>query len=261
MWPSTTLPSPSRLYTIHKIYQASSASNQTLADIYAVVNNAFLDTAIPAQKDVPRMVLGMVELLTFFPNHNQWFQFMKRALRNKWSTEEMARMQLHARGQLTQDNFKTREAAMRHQVGVGGKAFYHNGAWTRTNWFASSHPDSIEFVSSPPDSGNNLDLYDISQDTPAWGPNSGNLSTALPTLYEVVDGVVNWPQGQDRGQLTQALGWAVQQGEQYLRSHDISNIPNIIATQQFRHPTNAGTLAWDARARTRMNQSVRKPAT
>ncbi|KAF7197976.1 hypothetical protein HII31_00690 [Pseudocercospora fuligena] len=173
----------------------------------------------------------------------------------------MARVQLHARGQLTQDNVKTREAAMRHQVGVGGKAFYSNGAWTRTTWFASSHHDSIEFVNSPPASGNNLHLYDISRDTPAWGPNSGSLSAELPKLHQVVDGVVNWPQGQDRGQLTQALEWAVQQGDQYLRSHDISEIPNIIAAQNFRHPSNAGTLAWDARARTRVNQNIRKPST
>ncbi|KAF7198047.1 hypothetical protein HII31_00761 [Pseudocercospora fuligena] len=221
--------------------------------------NTYLPTEIGADVQLPQMPMGARELLTFFPNHTQWFVCMKRLIRNYFTSEEIARAQLHARGTLTRENRDRREQALRHQVSTGGKTHYADDNWTTKHWKASSHPDSRPFdetyaASAAP----HTHLYDVT----GWTPNDPNRKVATPpTLQDVIKGVVNWPIGEDAGPFTQALQWARRQGDAYLASHTLNDIPTIVATQGFTYPNDTiNSRAWDARARRRLNQTVPKPA-
>lgn len=77
-------------------------------------NNQYLASAIAATRDIPRMPMSAIEILTFFPNHTLWFAIMMRLVRHDWTTERMARMQLHARGTLIKDYLEKREATLDH---------------------------------------------------------------------------------------------------------------------------------------------------
>ncbi|EME85851.1 uncharacterized protein MYCFIDRAFT_82430 [Pseudocercospora fijiensis CIRAD86] len=221
--------------------------------------NQFLGTAVGPDVRLPQIPMGAREILTFFPNHTQWFDVMKRLMRNHFSTEEIARAQLHARGTLTKDNRDRRDQALRHQVSTGGKTAYADDDWTKKRWEASSHPDSRPyteaFITSTAPFTN---IYDVT----GLRPNDPTRRVAsAPALRDVIQSVVNWPTGEDAGPLTQALLWARRQGQTYLATHTLDDIPAIITTQGFTYPTDAtNSRAWDARARKRLNQTVPKPA-
>lgn len=62
------------------------------------------------------MIMGAVEILTFFPHMMQWPDALFRLLRSGWTSSDIATAQLYARGGLEKDDHMKRNQALRQQV-------------------------------------------------------------------------------------------------------------------------------------------------
>ena len=82
---------------------------------YTGYNDA-ISSAVSYLAEPPRMVMGAVEILTWFPNTMQWPDAFFRLLRNGWKIGDIATAQVYARGALTKEDLGKRNAAMRKQV-------------------------------------------------------------------------------------------------------------------------------------------------
>ncbi|KAF7197951.1 hypothetical protein HII31_00665 [Pseudocercospora fuligena] len=224
-----------------------------------------LKTARSAKTPLPQIVLGARELCTYFPHHARWPRYLLRLLRNDWRYKDIAKAQLYARAELTKDNLKSRDDAIRQQSLTNGHIYYNDNSWTMQDWFRDHHADSAPY----PAGANYPHVYTPGLDQAAWGPASqntwtlaaGNVSTTQLTFLEMWQGVVNHPTGQDAGVLTQILHWASQQGDFYMSTHTVTDIPNIVAANQNRFvlPQEATRPDWDQRALQRLRANVPDP--
>ena len=83
-------------------------------------------------------------------------------------------------------------------------------------------------------------------------------SLAIAPLVEIAQGVVNWPTGQDRGIVTQAIEYAHQNG---LAQYNTTNIPLLAQQMGFAAPNEASSTQWDQNARERAKQLVEQAGT
>lgn len=218
-------------------------------------NAVTFKVAVSKTAKLPYMVIGAVELCTFFPNHSQWPDYIFRLLRNGWNCREIGRAQLFARHDLDRDTSQTRYNALRYQVRTAAQHRYPDNANFSTDDWRENHPDGQPF--GPPTVGSTHEsLYTV---TAAWGPANGAIA-GPPTLSEVLEGVTAMPTGNDRGVFTMALEWAQNQGQAYLDSHTVDDIPGIVTAQNFVGPPEArNTTTWDAQALNRLNATVPDP--
>lgn len=84
------------------------------------------------------------------------------------------------------------------------------------------------------------------------------------THRQVVHGVVNWPQGEDRGCLTLTLAWAQAQPGNYMDQHttaDLATImPILLAQGTITSPNEANsTSTWDQSALSRLRANIATP--
>ena len=202
--------------------------------------NVDLASAIRIRARLPARNLGAVELLTFFPAHTQWPEAGLRLYRNGWTTLDIAKMQLHARGRLSKSTTSKRVGALRHQVLTNGKIFFNDSRFKQ-----SSHAHLMTAVTS----------YDASQYQPR-PQHASSLVTA--SLADIARGVVNWPTGQDRGIVTQVIEHAHRNN---LAQYTTDDIPMLAQQMAFRAPSEASATQWDQHAHQRARQIVEQAGT
>lgn len=220
--------------------------------------NTNISTAVDYLTELPQMVIGAQELLTFFPHHTKWPTVLFRLYRHGWSTGSIAKLQLHARGNLDNAEYHRRQATLRHQLRTATINKYGHGS-IPSEMRQQGHADFQPFSQHP--SGNNVDLYDVRNPMEpsgdVYGPPRGqNTLTEPARLRDVINGVVNWPTGQDAGQLTQALRYAQANG---LLQQTTRDLPGIVLQQGFVVQTDANTTQYDLRAVERLNNAVASP--
>lgn len=224
--------------------------------------NDGINNAVDVRSELPQMVIGAVEFLTFFPHHTQWPTIIFRLYRHGWSTGAMAKAMLHARGTLNRIEWDRRQAALRHQLRTATRDRYataQNRDPTPSSLRQNGHPDFSPFVLHS--SGNNVDHYDVRNPMEPSGdvyePPRGQTTLAQPArLLDVINGVQNWPSDQDRGQLTEALLYAQANG---LLQQSTRDLANIVVQQNYTVVTDASTTDWDLRAVERLNNAVANP--
>ncbi|KAF2160883.1 hypothetical protein M409DRAFT_28763 [Zasmidium cellare ATCC 36951] len=220
--------------------------------------NNGITTAVDGFCELPQMVITAVEFLTFFPHHTQWPTVLFRLYRNGWSTGSMAKSMLHARGNLDRAEWDRRQAALRHQLRTATINRYGTGS-VPSDMRRNGHVDLQPF--SQHSSGNNVDLYDVRNPIEPSGdvyepPRGKNTLNDPATLQNVINGIVNWPTGQDAGQLTQALQYAQANGLLHQTTRDL---PNLVLQQGFVVKTDANTMQYDLRGVERLNNAVANP--
>ncbi|KAK4505944.1 hypothetical protein PRZ48_003909 [Zasmidium cellare] len=234
-----------------------SASNQRGEDGTRGYNDS-IATAVDGLVELPQMVITAVEFLTFFPHHTQWPTILFRLYRNGWSTGSMAKLILYARGLLDHAELNRRSGALRHQLRTATIKKYGEGSLP-AEMRRNGHPDFVPF--SAHSSGNNVDLYDvrlpIEPNGDRYEPSRAQGTLPQPArLQMLVNGVVNWPTGQDAGQLTQALRYAQANGLLHLTTRDL---PALVLQRGFNVQTDASTTDYDLRGLERLNNSVANP--
>ncbi|KAK3680691.1 hypothetical protein LTR37_021104 [Vermiconidia calcicola] len=199
-----------------------------------------LSSAIGVEAQLPGCQIGAVELLTFFPNHTQWPEAGLRLYRNGWKTLDIAKLQLHARNRLTRQGCDKRVAALRHQVLKNGQIFFNDEFFNQT-----SHAHLMTTVTS----------YDASN----YAPRSTIASSLAPNkLIDIANGVVNWPTGEDRGLVTQAIEFT---SENALIQYTTLDIPWLSFQHTFSSPNESLTTTWDHATLQRARQTIEQAGT
>jgi hypothetical protein len=147
----------------------------------------------------------VTELLTFFPSHVRWHDYLYRMRQNGWSNKHIAGFINYAR-QLAGDDAKkmtwvqqaVREAdeGILKFKGTKERPLTNRPAW-RTTGFTCAN----------------------------WAPYpklQGNEATPIDYyLVDLADGVVNWPEGNGARLLTRAVQHAIKHGHRYVRISQI----------------------------------------
>jgi hypothetical protein len=199
-------------------------SDQPPARMYAV------DYATPNEEGRPRrhiqwplgIEISIVEICTFCPSWFQTPEVINRAIRNGWSREALAKVQVRAEGLTTYEEFKRRFGRIQKQISKAGKLI--GGPTNRFNSrrFRDGHGPQDDLTAD------NW-LFSCSYDdnrSPEW---LGDMP--LSALY---NNVVSWPTGNDRLLMTQCLEFARQNPERQL---DTSHWAWIISSQNLTVPS------------------------
>ena len=195
-----------------------------------------LASAISVKARLPPCNIGAIELLTFFPHHVHWPEAGLRLYRNGWSTSEIARIQLHARGKLTKARYHKQADLLKHLVLKSGRIFFNKEDFTPTDDAQDDAPLMTPVAS-----------YDATNYVPKI-----NIANELndESLLVIAQGVVNWPTGQDRGIVSQAIEHAVQGG---LRQFTTADIPQLTQQLGFVQSNEVAGGQWDQNARQRVD--------
>ncbi|KAK5118705.1 hypothetical protein LTR85_007911 [Meristemomyces frigidus] len=203
--------------------------------------NSEIKTAAPINIRLPACEIGVVELLTFFPQHTLWPRSLPRFIANKWKTAEVARVQLYARGALTKAACVRRDAALRRQVIDGGNIEFGVQNFTvDTFWRQLTDPQRAGGEGS----------YNASVYHPR-AQHINNLRTA--SLVDVARDVVAWPAPEDSGIVTQVIELAVLNRWTALTIDDIPQVANHF---NFAMPAEAGGTQWDQNGRRRVLAAI-----
>lgn len=198
--------------------------------------------------------MSIRELCAFFPHHSQWPAFVIRALRNDWGPRSIAKAQLYARGQLTNDDIHRRDATLRHQVATAGKKYFGDSTWEAQKWLSDGGED-LDGKTWMTHAKRYVELYDIG--VRKWEISKTQKVSATvghATLFQVVEGVTRMPTGLDAGPVTKALEWAKEQGVEYLGKHTTADLPGIIEELGLEPPKEAKETAdWDRNALLRLS--------
>jgi hypothetical protein len=85
--------------------------------------NEALASAIPVKARLPPCVIGTVEMMIFFPLHDQWPEAGLRLIQNGWKNVDIANIQLFARNTLYK-NIYVKCNALKQSVIRNGKIFF-----------------------------------------------------------------------------------------------------------------------------------------
>lgn len=170
--------------------------------------NIDLRTAIDGAFPLPPCDISAVELLTCFPKHTLWPRVLLRLLGNGWSSLDIAKGQLHPRGNLTKVTCDLRNDAVRHQKLKSG---------------------AIEFgiPNFAPARNANLITPVQSWDPTQYIPRPGVNLKAPATLMSLDVGMTNlaaWPLAADSGFVTQAIRHAVNTNNATLTTADTPHL-------------------------------------
>jgi hypothetical protein len=165
--------------------------------------------------------ISIVEICTFCPD---WFQnpeVIARAIRNGWSREALAKVQVRAEGLTTYDDFKTRHGRIQKQISKGGKLIDGHSDRFNARSFRDRHGPQDDLTA---DDWLFSHSYDGSRSQEWLG------DMQLSALY---NNVVTWPTGNDRLLMTQCLEFALQNPGRQL---DTSHWAWIISSQNLTAP-------------------------
>lgn len=189
-----------------------------------------VDCQLPAN-----LVIGAYELCAFLPNHTQWPAAGLRLHRNGCTSNDVIKMQLHARNRVSKANVRFRHQMMRAQVRDNGREFFNIPKFNIT-----THKNLLTATSN--------------YTTNNWQPRAKMTKTLLgKPLVNLAVGVTNMPTGQDRGLLSQCVEYAVQTGQAHLTTMDI---PHIVQQQGFNLPGEAYGALWDQNANSRCQAAI-----
>lgn len=222
------MPPPTRRSTTKPASRSKPA-----ASTHEAIKNEALASATSVKTRLPTCTIGATELMTFFPHHEQWPEAGLRLFRNGWKNADVATIQLHARDKLSQTAYTRRRDALRKSVLTNGKAFFQ-----KPDFKPSVDTELMSAVTS----------YDATRYQP-----KGDIRSRLEDakLVDIAEGVVNWPQGEDRGIVTQVIEHAHQNDfSQYIAA----DIPQIAQQMGFVAPVEASRADWDQRALARVQQ-------
>lgn len=191
-----------------------------------------LSSAIDPKAHLPQCNLGAVEFLTFFPLHIRWPEPGLRLYRNGWKSLSIAKAMLHARNKIDRHSDRSvqkRLSSMRHQVLSNGRHFFRDEDFTVLTYRNRMTP---------------VTTYDATNYAPR---------EVIPTMFDaklvdIAQGVVYWPKNDDRGVVTQAIEYAVQDNRQDLTT---AHIPHLVAELGLQEPSDASSPLWDQRGRER----------
>ncbi|KAK4632081.1 hypothetical protein CLAFUW4_02457 [Fulvia fulva] len=203
--------------------------------------NDAIASAVRPEAEPPRMIMGAVEILTFFPHMMQWPDALFRLLRSGWTSSDIATAQLYARGGLEKDDHMKRNQALRQQMSTAGNEKLGVNDFTKRGY--AQHAELQPFTAAK-----------FNYDTTGWNPPHANTPPLtsktlipLPTnLSDVANGVTNWPQGEDRGLFTKVMEWA--QANNVLHQYtvrDVMRLANDQANGIGGLPAEARTHEWD----------------
>lgn len=197
--------------------------------------NEALTDAITIKARLPPCQIGAVEFLTFFPHHTQWPEAGLRLYRNGWNHSDVARIQLNARATLDEESYTRRYNALKYQILSNGRIFFNVSDFKPSS---ATHNQLLTAVKS----------YDASN----YAPRDTHVNVLEDaTLVDIAKGVVNWPTGQDRGIVTQAIEYAFNND---LHQYTSANIPGLAQQMGFTAPAEASTDQWDQNACQRVEQ-------
>lgn len=220
-------PSPQRTSTHTARTQIAAASPGSVENY-----NSDLSDAIPIEtKWPPNIMISMVELLAFAPNHFQVPMAGHRALCNNWTQRIVVAVQLDHRGRLNQDTFSRAMNRIKYQVRVNEDIVLGT-----TRFAMTKHGDQLHNVPSGP------------KDTSLWVPRPHVVAAGDPLLTEMAVGVTRMPAGDDRWHLTQAIEYALRNPHLQLR---LSDVPQIVARFGLQLPLGLNMATCDQQAAAR----------
>jgi hypothetical protein len=165
--------------------------------------------------------ISIVEICTFCPD---WFQnpeVVARAIRNGWSREALAKVQVRAEGLTTYKQFETRHGRIQKQISKAGKLIDCHSDRFNARSFRDRHGPQDDLTA---DNWLFSHSYDGSRSQEWLG------DMLLSALY---NNVVTWPTGNDRLLMTQCLEFARQNPGRQL---DTSHWAWIISSQNLTAP-------------------------
>ena len=191
--------------------------------------------------------IGMLEIMTFFPNWLQNPDVIVRAVRNGWVRKDMAKAQLNAIGQLDKKNLLTMENRIQKQISDGCKTWAAVEGEYKSKSFREEHGREEDLTAVDWQLRMEYEDERRGQD---WG------YCRLSTIYGVVPRA-DWPQGQDRLLLTQCFEFAADNNHIDL---DTSHIAWMIDHLGFDMPNEIDS-AHDREALDRLRTDVADPQT
>jgi hypothetical protein len=168
--------------------------------------------------------ISIVEICTFCPDWLQNPEVIARGIRNGWSREALAKVQVRAEGLNTYKQFETRHGRIQKQISKGGKLIDGQPESDRFNSqsFRDRHGPQDDLTA---DNWLFSHSYDDNR-SPEW---LGDMP--LSALY--YNNVVTWPTGNDRLLMTQCLEFARDNPGRQL---DTSHWDWIISSQNLTAP-------------------------
>ncbi|KAK0275386.1 hypothetical protein LTR35_011088 [Friedmanniomyces endolithicus] len=201
--------------------------------------NVELRSAPDANVPLPACYASAVEMLTYLPHTTKRPSFGMRLRANGLKDEDVAKIQLHARGQATKKIIKKRHAAVRKQMSKNGKHLFG------VNWPFKKGTYSLKPTTD----------YDLSQYVAQPSSRRTKLQLAAPRLVDLAKDIVNGPSAEDSGYLTQAIRYAVYNNDTTLTTVDVLQLAVL---EYFIMPVSAlaPNSNWDAEGRDRVLASM-----
>ncbi|TKA76352.1 hypothetical protein B0A55_03739 [Friedmanniomyces simplex] len=153
---------------------------------------------------------GAVETPNCMPHTTQRPKFGVRLLGNGLKTDDMAMIQLHARGQASKGNIRKCRAKLRRQILNSGKYVFNNTEWT-------SRENADVDLQKKSD-------YDLSGYTQLPAKRRGTTPLKAARLIDLARDIVNMPSLDDSGFSTQATQSAVQHNDASLTTDDVQQL-------------------------------------
>ncbi|KAK0249895.1 hypothetical protein LTR01_008244 [Friedmanniomyces endolithicus] len=204
--------------------------------------NIEFTSAPDADAPLPDCYGGAVEMLTYLPHTTMRPSFGIRLRANGLSNEEIAKIQLHARGQASRENIHRRDAAVRRQMLNNGKQVFDDKNFT---FRGNKHKLDLKATTD----------FDVFKCSTLPSHRHPRTPTAAPRLIDLAKDVVNAPSAEDSGLLTQAIRYAVGNNDSTLTTADVRS---LALREYFVLPLGALSLTsnWDAEGRDRVLASM-----
>lgn len=201
--------------------------------------NVELGSAPDANVPLPNCYASAVEILTYLPHTTKRPSFGMRLRANGLKDEDVAKIQLHARGQATKETIKKRHAAIRKQMSKNGKHMFGD------KWPFKKGTYSLKSTTD----------YDLSQYMAQTSSRRTKLQLAAPRLVDLAKDIVNGPSAEDSGYLTQVIRYAVENNDTTLTTVDVLQ---LAVREYFIMPVSAlaPNSHWDAEGRDRVLASM-----
>ncbi|KAK0321834.1 hypothetical protein LTR91_002416 [Friedmanniomyces endolithicus] len=201
--------------------------------------NVEFDSAPDANVPLPHCYASAVEILTYLPHTTKRPSFGVRLRANGLKDEDVAKIQLHARGQATKQTVKKRHAAIRKQMSKNGKQLFGD------RWPFKKGTYSLMSTTN----------YDLSHCIVQSLSRHTKIQLAAPRLVDLAKDIVNPPSAEDSGYLTQAIRYAVENNDTTLTT---VNVTQLAFREHFIMPASAlaPNSNWDAEGRDRVIGSM-----
>lgn len=192
--------------------------------------------------------ISMLEICSYHPSAFLRPQPIGRAVKNEWKAGDIAKAQLYATNSLTKKQTEKVRARLRHQIGKGAKMVF--GVADEEESDAGKFlPNAAPFNDLTADGWLYRQSYDAKQSA---------VTEVDMLLLDIARPIQNWPQGDDRLQMTMCLQYALANPHiPFTTAH----WDEIIQSQGFAPPTHLVLdSTHDVAAKQRLDSTVPDPA-